>query len=121
MSTVLVVDDEPIILKMVAAILSDLGYDKPATASDAETALELAMETKPDIVITDVKLPGMDGTELARRIKSDGMTDTPVILMSAYGEPQPNPGDGFIQKPFDVDELARVMNRHVAVRHRKKH
>ena len=116
MSTVLVVDDEPIILKMVSAILSDLGYDRPTTAPDAETALELAMEKKPDIVITDVKLPGMDGTELARRLKNDGMADTPVILMSAYGEPRPNPGDGFLQKPFDVDELARVMTRHKIIR-----
>jgi CheY-like chemotaxis protein len=121
MSSVLVVDDEPIILKMVTAVLSDLGYENTEVAPDAETALKLACEHKHDIVLTDVKLPGMDGAELARQIKANlGVASPPVVLMSAYGEPRPNPGDGFIQKPFDVDQFASVMKRHLNGRRAKR-
>jgi CheY-like chemotaxis protein len=111
------VDDEPVILKMIAAVLTDLGYDATAIAADAETALDLAQLRKPDIVITDVRLPGMDGAELARRIKACAeMATTPVILMSAYREPSPNPGDAFLQKPFDVEQLALTVRRHIGDR-----
>ena len=58
----------------------------------------------PDFVISDVKLPGMDGLELARRIKSE-QKQKPVLLMSAFGEPRNHAGDGFLAKPFDIDGL----------------
>jgi CheY-like chemotaxis protein len=74
MTSVLIVDDEPFILKIVAAVLEDLGFEKTHTAPDAETALELAKRHKPDMVITDVRLPGMNGVELARQIKSNTRT-----------------------------------------------
>jgi two-component system response regulator (stage 0 sporulation protein F) len=114
MKSVLVVDDEPHILKMVAAVLEDLGCEDTQTAGDAETALVLMQKQPPDMVITDVKLPGMDGVELARRIKRGASKQRlPVVLMSAYGEPTPNPGDGFLHKPFDIDQLARVVKHHL--------
>jgi CheY-like chemotaxis protein len=101
----LVVDDEPAILRLVAVVLRDLGCDT-LTAPDAESALDLVQDAHPDIVITDVKLPRMDGLELARRIKSDDeAAETPVLLMSAFGEPRDHAGDGFLPKPFDIDGL----------------
>ena len=101
-TTCLVVDDEPAILRLVAVILRDLGCET-LTAVNAESALEIAEKTDPDFVISDVKLPGMDGIELARRIKS--RENKPVLLMSAFGEPRKHEGDGFLAKPFDIDGL----------------
>ena len=64
----LVVDDEPAILRLVAIVLRDLGC-QAVTASDAESALTIIENDHPNVVISDVKLPGMDGVELARRIE----------------------------------------------------
>jgi DNA-binding NtrC family response regulator len=102
--TILVVDDETVILRMVLAIIDDLGFAETYTATDAETALELYEERRPSVVLTDVKLPGMDGVELARLIKAEDPHSS-VLLMSAHGEPDSHPGDGFLPKPFDVDQL----------------
>jgi CheY-like chemotaxis protein len=111
-TTCLVVDDEPAILRLVAVILRDMGCET-LVAPDAESALELVSTEHPDVVISDVKLPGMDGVELARRIKSNGGTGTPVLLMSAFGEPKNHPGDDFISKPFDIDGLVDFVSPYV--------
>jgi len=113
MSAALIVDDEPAILRLVAMVLSELGFET-LTARDAETAAELLKSSKPDLIVTDVRLPGMDGVELARRIKaSRRLKKTPVLLMSAYSEPPHHAGDGFIAKPFDISELEEVFNRYI--------
>ncbi len=101
----LVIDDEPAILRLVAVVLRDLGCET-LTARDAESALDVIETRDPDLVISDVKLPGMDGVELAHRIKSDARLDKkPVLLMSAFGEPRKHEGDAFLAKPFDIDGL----------------
>jgi CheY-like chemotaxis protein len=84
--------------------LSELGWET-IPAPDAETAAGIMAFKTPDIIITDVRLPGMDGVELARRVKESSLRDTPVLLMSAYGEPPSHEGDGFLAKPFDIDGL----------------
>ncbi|MBI2912449.1 MAG: response regulator [Chloroflexi bacterium] len=109
----MVVEDEPAILRMVTFALRSLGYQAHA-APDAETALELLDSVRPDVIVADVRLPGMDGVELTRRVKSNGdLSSTPVVLMSAYGEPAQHEGDGFLPKPFDVDQLAAVIGPYV--------
>lgn len=107
--TCLVVDDEPAILRLVAVVLRDLGCET-LTAVNAESALEIAEKTNPDFVISDVKLPGMDGVELAKRLKS---RKKPVLLMSAFGEPRKHDGAGFLAKPFDIDGLVEFVSRYV--------
>src|ERR1700741_1991818 len=69
--SVLVVDDEPAIRKVVASALAQMGCDETYLAGDAESAFELVEREHPDLVISDVKLPGMSGVELAQRIKAD--------------------------------------------------
>jgi len=108
-TTCLIVDDEPAILRLVAVVLRDLGCDT-LTAVNAESALEIAEKTNPDFVICDVKLPGMDGVELAKRLKS---LHKPVLLMSAFGEPREHDGDGFLAKPFDIDGLIEFVSPYV--------
>ncbi len=113
MGSVLVVDDEPVILKIVAEVLDEIDVST-SVALDAESALRLLERERPDVVLTDVRLPGMDGVALADRIKSmDGLSSTPVLLMSAYGEPPAHHGDGFLCKPFDIDQLASLIARYV--------
>ena len=109
-TTCIVVDDEPAILRLVAVVLRDLGCET-LTAVNAESALEIAEKTDPDFVISDVKLPGMDGVELAKRLKSKDKT--PVLLMSAFGEPRAHEGDGFLAKPFDIDGLIDFVTPYV--------
>lgn len=104
--TCLVVDDEPAILRLVALVLRDLGYEALA-APDAETAAGILAFKRLDLIITDVRLPGADGLELARRVKeAPRLRSTPVLLISAYGEPHSHRGDGFLPKPFDIEGLA---------------
>lgn len=113
MSTLcLVVDDEPAILRLVALVLRDIGCDT-LTAPDAESALRVIEGEHPDVVISDIKLPGMDGIELARRIKSNAADGTPVLLMSAFGEPRNHPADAFLAKPFDIDSLLEFVSPYV--------
>ena len=111
---VLIVDDEPAFLRVVSAAIRTLGCE-PVTAEDAETALELLERIRPDLVLTDVRLPGIDGLALARNIKSDReLASMPVLLMSGYGRPVSHAGDGFLAKPFHVDELAAFIGPYVA-------
>jgi CheY-like chemotaxis protein len=109
MRSVLVIDDEPTILRLVRAILDGLGYETH-TALDAESALALVRTVRPTLIITDVVLPGMDGSEFVRHIKSDPeLSSIPILLMSAYREPDNHQADGFIAKPFDIDELSSIV------------
>ena len=110
----LVVEDEPAILRLLNVILQDLGCDTLA-ALDAEAARELVERENPDVVITDVRLPGMSGLDLAHWIKSDPQrAATPVLLMSAYGEPHGHEGDDFLPKPFDVDGLTEFVTPYIS-------
>lgn len=111
--SILVVDDEPAIRRIVGIALRDLGCET-YTAADAETALELLETRRPDVILADVRLPGVDGVELARRVKADAqLSSTPVLLMSAFGEPSKHQGEGFLPKPFDHDELASFLSPYI--------
>lgn len=111
MPSLLVVDDEPAILRMVTVVLQDSGWDV-AAVHDAEQALEVLQRSRPDVILSDVRLPGMDGVQLAEHVKSEPeLASTPVLLMSA-GRVPPHRADGFLPKPFDIDELASLVEEH---------
>lgn len=111
---VLVVDDERAFLKMVVASVRLLGYDAVGVES-GEDALSLASEQKPDIVLSDVRLPGMDGVELTNALKTrERSAAPPVLLMSAYRDPGAPGAAGFLQKPFDIDDLGTQLRRVLA-------
>jgi len=109
----LIVDDEPAILRLVSVVLQDMGCET-LSAPNAEAAMELLQTAHPDVIITDVRLPGIDGIELTRKIRSDEtLSATPVLLMSAYGEPRGHEGDDFLAKPFDIDGLIDFVSRYI--------
>ncbi|MCH8959887.1 MAG: response regulator, partial [Bacteroidetes bacterium] len=80
---ILIVDDEPNLRKSLALLLSEEGYDV-ATEGSPSAALSLAKSEAFDIVISDVRMPEMDGIELLRRLKEEKVASL-VIMMSAYG------------------------------------
>jgi two-component system, OmpR family, KDP operon response regulator KdpE len=111
-SRVLVVDDEPQITRVLRTVLSSQGY-QVRTAGEGEAALSSFNEFRPELVITDLFMPHMDGLELCRRIRS--MSNVPIIVLSVKGEERSkvealdSGADDYVTKPFGIDELlARV-------------
>lgn len=87
LETILVVDDEETISSYLQRKLTKLGYSV-AVAEDGEKALELAFSTLPDVILMDVKLPKLTGTEACRRLKADPRTAAiPILLLSAKAQP----------------------------------
>ena len=112
MTTVLVVDDEPTIREIVVGYLDREGY-RTLEAADGNRARELLENDPPDLVVLDLMLPGMDGLELCRWIRS--RSRLPVIMLTARGEESDRivglelGADDYVTKPFSPRELtARV-------------
>lgn len=112
----LVVDDEALLLKAVAATLRAEGYDV-ATARSGTDALVSVNQTMPDLIISDIRMPGMDGYELARILRSTSRTAlVPIIFLTAKGERKDRIEgfqtgvDAYLTKPFDPDELLAVVS-----------
>jgi two-component system KDP operon response regulator KdpE len=109
---ILVVDDEPQLTRVLRTGLSSRGYDVRA-AADGLTALDTFNDWHPDLVITDLGMPNMNGIELCRRLRA--ISQVPIIVLSAKGEEETKVealdtgADDFVTKPFGIDELlARV-------------
>ena len=118
MTRVLVVDDEPPIVRAVAANLRVRGYEV-LTAASGEAALAAAETHQPDCVVLDLGLPGIDGLEVLRRLRT--WTDVPVVVLTAVDGERDKVtaldlgADDYVTKPFGVAELmARIR---VALRH----
>jgi len=112
-ATVLVVDDDPGIQEMVAAVLELEGY-RVCTAVGAAT-LPLAVSEHPSLILLDVSMPGMDGVEVSRRLLADPETATiPIVAMTALREDAVRRGmraQDWLRKPFDIDDLVRLVER----------
>jgi two-component system KDP operon response regulator KdpE len=109
---ILVVDDEPQLIRVLRTGLKSRGYDVRG-ASDGEAGLESFNEWQPDLVITDLAMPNVDGLEFCRRLRE--ISQVPIIVLSAKGEEKTKVealdigADDFVTKPFGIDELlARV-------------
>jgi len=83
---VMVVDDTDHVRTMLAEMLELDGFEVVARAANGDEAVTLATETEPDVIVMDLKMPGIDGLEATRRIKED-RPDQPVILYTAYLDP----------------------------------
>jgi DNA-binding response OmpR family regulator len=107
--TVLVVDDEPIVREVVVRYLEREGYET-LEASDGDAARDALARTSPDLILLDVMLPGTDGLELCRWIRS--ASQVPVIMLTARGEEADRivglelGADDYVTKPFSPRELA---------------
>ena len=117
--TILVVEDNEISMKLVVAVL-ELGSYRTLTAGDAESGIRLAREHFPDLILMDLKLPGMDGIIATAILKTDAtLKHIPVIALSGYGsldfgEPLGETGfSGFITKPIDVRSFLETISGHL--------
>ncbi len=109
---ILLVDDEPLILKGLKFSLNQDGYDTD-TATNGEQALEMALSNNYDIVLLDVMLPGLSGIEVCQRVRE--MSDVPIIMLTAKGEDMDKilgleyGADDYMTKPFNILEVkARI-------------
>jgi CheY-like chemotaxis protein len=117
---ILVVDDNPQNMKLAQVLLAGEGYDV-RTAIDAEHALEILETFSPALILMDLQLPGMDGLELTRRLKSDPRRrDIVIIALTAYAMKGDDARafaagcDGYISKPIDIEAFAKLVAEHLA-------
>jgi DNA-binding response OmpR family regulator len=109
MSSALVVDDDPTVGDVVSAYLERAGFEVPRAAAGA-TALTIAADVAPDVVVLDLMLPGIDGLEVCRRLRRD-QPRVPVVMLTALGEEADRilglevGADDYVTKPFSPREL----------------
>lgn len=114
-SKILIVDDEPNMLHMLSTVLREDGFH-PQCAEDGPTALEIAVREPFDFILSDVRMPGMDGIQLLEALRDRGI-EVMVILMSAYGsidlalEGMRKGAYDYISKPFKTDEVVLTLRK----------
>jgi len=119
MNTILVVDDEPNYLVVLSELLKDEGFEV-ITAQKGEDGFKVVQDTDLDLVITDMRMPGMDGLELLKAVKSYNK-DLPVIMITAFGEVEKAVvamkagAYNYLVKPFNNEEL--LLNIRKAIEH----
>jgi CheY-like chemotaxis protein len=121
--TILIVDDDPMIRKLIATTLEDVSGYRLQEASDGAEAVERAVEAKPEIVFLDVDMPHLNGIEACRRLRSDPATASATIVMltgdsgpAAERGAQAAGADLFLTKPFSPLHLLRLVDQIGAAR-----
>lgn len=115
-------DDNPTNLKLVTFLMQQSGYDV-TTAADADDAMASIRTRPPDLILMDVQLPGIDGLELTRRLKTDPATQSILIIaVTAYAmkgdqDKALSVGcDDYVTKPIDTKQLPLTVAKHLAAR-----
>jgi CheY-like chemotaxis protein len=119
---ILVVDDEPDVLMLLGERLSKAGYDVIKAASGKE-AIETAGKKSPNLIVLDIAMPGMDGSEVASILRSDPKTkDIPILFLTCLFTKQEEKVCGhllgqnfFIAKPYDAAELLKEIERRISM------
>ena len=120
--TLLIVDDNPTNIKVLFGFLRDAGF-RVLVAKDGSNALEKLQETRPDLILLDVMMPGIDGFETCRRINADDETkEIPIIFMTALAEAEHKVKGlslgavDYITKPFQQEEVLARIDLHLRMR-----
>jgi two-component system chemotaxis response regulator CheY len=115
--SVLIVDDDPFIRKLVATTLGDVGDYRLLEASDGQEAIDSALSERPEIVFLDIDMPGIDGIEACRRMRARPETaDATIVMLTAAAGPDAERAaeaagaDLFLTKPFSPLELLRLVD-----------
>src|ERR1035437_4145813 len=121
MPTILIVEDEAKMRRLLELNLGEDGFTT-LSAGDAESGLKLLRENSVDLVVTDLKLPGMNGLEFLQTIKRTNAT-IPVVVMTAYGtvetavEAMKAGASDYVLKPFSLEEMKLILRKELEVRH----
>ena len=111
---ILIIEDDPTMLRGLKDNLTFKGY-RVKTASDGESGLNEALNSKPDLILLDIMLPKINGYEICRLIRAEGL-DVPIIMLTAKGQESDiilglNLGaDDYVTKPFNIHELLARVN-----------
>jgi two-component system chemotaxis response regulator CheY len=115
--TILIVDDDPLIRKLITTTLQDVAGYRLREAGDGIAAIEAAVEARPQIVFLDYDMPRLNGIETCRRLRSDPVTaDATIVMLTAMSEGQHQDlavdagADLFLTKPFSPLRLLRLVD-----------
>jgi two-component system cell cycle response regulator DivK len=117
--TILVVEDNALNLKLVRDVLSHAGY-RVVEATSGEDGVRVAGEEHPDLVLMDLQLPGIDGSEALRRLRTSDRPSVPVVAVTAFAMPEDRARalhdgfDAYLEKPLRVRLLPRQVARLLA-------
>ncbi len=120
-ATILIVDDEPDIVELLANAISNMGNHRVVTALSGRKALDIIEKDPPDMVLLDIMMDGIDGMDVCRAIRSDEETeDMPVIAVTAiqkasekFRDIMDSGVDDYLEKPLDFDELKEIVEYHL--------
>jgi len=121
---ILIIEDDPAMLRGLKDNFIFKGY-QVKTAKDGESGLNEALNSKPDLIILDVMLPGINGYEICRLVRGEGL-NMPIIMLTAKGQESDiilglNLGaDDYVTKPFNIQELLARVNAFLRRRHREE-
>jgi DNA-binding response OmpR family regulator len=114
---ILVVDDDESIRELITLALEDEGYEVIG-APEGESALVMIPEVQPDIILLDNRMPVMDGREFAQRFQELDNSSAALIILTAVDDPEQTAAevgaDGYLPKPFDLNDLTEVINHHLS-------
>ena len=118
---ILVADDEQEIRNLLDHFLKGQGYEV-ILASDGHEALKLAVEENPQVIILDIKMPGLDGLEVCKQLKENEQTKLiPVIVITGFEDNKMESlnigADDFVNKPFDMAEISSRVRSALRIRH----
>lgn len=111
--SVVIVDDENDILRILGEVLRTDGYE-PVTFWNAASAYDYIVQQRPELVVTDLLMPGMNGQELVTRIREQCGPDLPIVVMSAsvnMSAISELPIQAFLSKPFDLDDFLELVEK----------
>lgn len=117
---ILICEDNQLAAKAMSVVIEREGYD-PVTVGDGNLAIEALQKTDFDLAIVDIHMPYHSGLEVIRFLRTELKKQTPVLIVSAFSDPQiqRQAGEmkvsGYITKPFDPDDLLRKIRASVAV------
>jgi DNA-binding response OmpR family regulator len=108
---VLVLDDDRAFLNMLGWALTEAGHEV-ASASDGSTGLELVSRWPPDVILLDLRMPGMDGESFARRYRELPGSPAPIVVLSSYHDSRERITDAaaYVRKPFELDDLFALLS-----------
>jgi CheY-like chemotaxis protein len=107
---ILIIEDDPVIVRYLQAIFSDNGYET-CTATSSTEGLDVVRKEKPDLITLDLQLPGEWGPRFYRKLRKDkALRDTPVIVVSGIdGDHAIKDAVAFVKKPFDPEKLIGIV------------
>ena len=114
-AAILVVEDDRDLLSLVEMILVDAGY-RVRTARDGREALGRVAEEMPSLILLDMRMPGMNGWEFAREFRARHGMAAPIVVVTAAENARARAAEigaeGWLAKPFDIDDVLRIAERH---------